>query len=47
MGVTTGGTDRVQGFSVPGGGTGTVVRDGRTETIIGPDGQVQQRIAPR
>ena len=39
--VTSGGTDRVQSFNVPGGGTGTAIRDGNTTTLIGPDGRVQ------
>ncbi|HZF76333.1 MAG TPA: hypothetical protein VE033_10935 [Acetobacteraceae bacterium] len=47
VGVTTGGTDRVQGFVAPGGDTGTVIRDGRTETVIQPGGRVEQRVAPR
>lgn len=39
--ITTGGTDRVQSFITPGGGTGTAVNDGNTTTLIGPGGQVQ------
>ncbi|MBK1659588.1 hypothetical protein [Paracraurococcus ruber] len=39
--LTTGGTDRVQSFITPGGGTGTAIRDGNTTTLIGPNGQVQ------
>jgi hypothetical protein len=39
--VTSGGTDRVQSFNTPGGGTGTAIRDGNTTTLIGPDGRVQ------
>ncbi|MFZ4406104.1 MAG: hypothetical protein ACOYOH_02130 [Paracraurococcus sp.] len=39
--VTTGGTDRVQSFTAPGGGTGTAIIDGNTTTLIGPGGQVQ------
>jgi hypothetical protein len=39
--VTSGGTDRVQSFNVPGGGTGTAIRDGNTTTLISPDGRVQ------
>lgn len=39
--VTSGGTDRVQTFTTPGGGTGIIQRDDGTTTIIGPDGRVQ------
>lgn len=39
--VTSGGTDRVQNFNIPGQGTGTAIRDGNTTTLIGPDGRVQ------
>ncbi len=40
--ITSGGTDRVQTYTVPGvGGTGTAIRDGNTTTLIGPDGRVQ------
>ncbi|MDO9709679.1 hypothetical protein [Paracraurococcus lichenis] len=39
--ITTGGTDRVQSFITPGGGTGTAINDGNTTTLIGPNGQVQ------
>ncbi len=45
--VTSGGTDRIQPFNQPGGGTGVVVRDGNTVTITGPDGRVQVVPAPR
>jgi hypothetical protein len=45
--TTTGGNDRIQTFTVPGGGTGTVVRDGNTATVIGPGGQVQTVTVPR
>lgn len=44
----SGGTDRVQSFSVPGGGTGTIHRnDDNTSTVIGPDGRVQVVPTPR
>ncbi len=39
--VTSGGTDRMQSFTVPGGGSGTAIRDGNTTTLIGPGGRVQ------
>lgn len=39
--ITSGGTDRIQSFTVPGGGSGTAIRDGNTTTLIGPDGRVQ------
>lgn len=39
--VTTGGTDRIQSYTTPGGGTGTAIIDGNTTTLIGPNGQVQ------
>lgn len=45
--TTTGGTDRVQSFTVPGGGTGTIHNDGTTTTIYGPNGQVQTVPTPR
>lgn len=45
--VTTGGTDRVQTYITPGGGTGTAVNDGNFTTMIGPDGQVQTVPRPR
>lgn len=45
--ITTGGTDRVQTFITPGGGTGTAVTDGNTTTLIGPGGQVQSVPTPR
>ena len=45
--TTTGGTDRVQSFTVPGGGTGTIHNDGSTTTIYGPNGQVQTMPTPR
>ena len=38
--VTSGGTDRVQTFTVP-GGAGTAIRDGNTTTLFGPGGQIQ------
>jgi hypothetical protein len=44
--VTTGGTDRVQSYVVPGGGAGTAVRQGNTTILIGPDGRVQSVPAP-
>jgi hypothetical protein len=46
--TVTGGTERVQSFTVPGGGTGTIHRnDDNTSTIIGPDGRVQVIPTPR
>ncbi len=45
--VTSGGTDRVQSFTVPGGGTGTAVRDGNNTVLFGPDGRVQTVPNPR
>lgn len=45
--VTSGGTDRVQSFTVPGGGSGIITRDGPNATVIGPDGRVQTVPAPR
>ena len=39
--VTSGGTDRVQSFTVPGGGSGIITRDGPNATVIGPDGRNQ------
>ena len=45
--VTSGGTDRVQSFTVPGGGTGIITRDGPTSIITGPDGRVQAVPTPR
>ena len=39
--VTSGGTDRVQSFTVPGGGSGIITQDGPTSIITGPDGRVQ------
>lgn len=39
--VTSGGTDRIQSFNVPGGGTGTAIRDGNTTTLIGPGSRIQ------
>lgn len=45
--VTTGGTDRIQSFTVPGvGGTGTAIRDGNTTLMIGPDGRPQTVLTP-
>jgi hypothetical protein len=43
----TGGTDRVQSYITPGGGTGTLHNDGSTTTLIGPNGQVQTMPTPR
>ena len=45
--TTTGGTDRVQTYVAPGGGTGTIHNDGGTSTIYGPNGQVQTMPTPR
>ena len=45
--VTSGGTDRVQSFTTPGGGSGIITRDGPNATVIGPDGRVQTVPAPR
>jgi hypothetical protein len=45
--VTSGGTDRIQSFTRPGGGGGVIHRDGPNATIIGPDGQVQVVPVPR
>ncbi|MBX6746040.1 MAG: hypothetical protein IRY87_28735 [Acetobacteraceae bacterium] len=45
--VTGSGTDRVQTFIAPGGGTGIIQRDNGTATIIGPDGRVQTVPAQR
>lgn len=39
--TTTGGTDRIQSFTTPGGGTGVIHRDGNTTTIA-PSGGVPQ-----
>ena len=39
--VTTGGTDRVQGYTTPGGGSGTAVIDGNTTTLFDPSGRIQ------
>ncbi|WP_128080009.1 hypothetical protein [Roseicella frigidaeris] len=39
--VTTGGTDRIQGYVLPGGASGTAINDGATTTLVGPNGQVQ------
>ena len=39
--VTTGGTDRVQGYTTPGGGGGTAVIDGNTTTLFDPNGRIQ------
>lgn len=44
--VSTGQAGRVQGFTQPGQGGGTVVRDGNVETWIGSDGQVRTRVVP-
>jgi hypothetical protein len=43
--VTTGGTERYQTFTEPGGGSGIAIPDGATTTLIGPDGRV--RVVPR
>lgn len=45
--MTNGGTDRVQTFTAPGGGTGIIQRDNGTVTVIGPNGQIQTLPAPR
>ena len=45
--VTSGGTDRVQSYIAPGGGTGLITRDGPTAIITGPDGRVQAVPNPR
>ncbi|MDN3566914.1 hypothetical protein QWZ14_21255 [Paeniroseomonas aquatica] len=45
--TTTGGTDRVQTYVAPGGGTGTIHNDGGISTIYGPNGQVQTMPTPR
>lgn len=45
--VTTGGTDRVQSYILPGGGTGTAVTDGNTTTLIEPGGRIQAVPAQR
>lgn len=44
-GIVSGGSDRVQSFMQPGVGTGTAINDGRTTTLIGPDGRVT--VVPR
>jgi hypothetical protein len=44
--VTTGGTDRVQGFVAPGGGSGVVVRDGGVTTVV-PSGGAPQTFPTR
>lgn len=45
--VTSGGTDRVQSYSAPGGGGGTAVIDGNTTTLFDPSGRVQTVPTPR
>lgn len=39
--VTSGGTDRIQSYTTPGGGTGTAVIDGNTTTLFDATGRVQ------
>lgn len=39
--VTTGGTDRIQGYTTPGGGSGTAVIDGNTTTLFDATGRIQ------
>jgi hypothetical protein len=46
-GVTTGGTDRIQNYTIPGVGSGTAIRDGNTTTLIGPGGQITTMPNPR
>ena len=45
--VTSGGTDRVQGYTAPGGETGVVVRDGNTTTVIPQGGMPRPGIPAR
>ena len=45
--VTSGGTDRVQGYITPGGGSGTAVIDGNTTTLFDPTGRIQTVPTPR
>lgn len=45
--VTTGGNDRVQGFTTPGGGSGIIQRDGNVTTISPSGGPPQTFITPR
>jgi hypothetical protein len=45
--TTTGGTDRVQGFVTPGGGSGVIHRDGNTITVVPSGGIPQTFPAPR
>jgi hypothetical protein len=45
--VTSGGTDRVQGYITPGGGSGTAVTDGNTTTLFDPTGRIQTVPAQR
>ncbi len=45
--VTSGGTDRIQSYNRPGGGSGVIHQDGNVATITGPDGRTQQVIVPR
>jgi hypothetical protein len=45
--TTTGGTDRVQGFTAPGGGGGVIHRDGGVTTIVPSGGTPQTIPTPR
>jgi hypothetical protein len=45
--TTTGGTDRVQGFVAPGGGSGVIHRDGGVTTVIPSGGPPQSFPTPR
>lgn len=44
--VTSGGTDRVQGFTTPGGGSGVIHRDGGVTTIVPSGGMPQSFPTP-
>ena len=43
--VTNGGTDRIQSYTSPGGGTAVI--DGNTTTLFDPSGRVQTVPTPR